>query len=235
MRNIFYLLAAVLSFGVGWFYYQQVAEQTATMTKLRIVAEDGLVIKAGTTFDDAFLERYVVTQTMPLALEEEFTWALGDDPVTMINLKGQTFKQDVIGGSFLQRGHLLAERQVDFDMRIKPGNRAFSIPIEPDRGVGVFVTPGAHVDVIGPFVNEDEVVVSRPLLVNAQVMAVGEFDTSAAFQDQDNPEYQNITLQAPAADVEAFLSMEVMSVDDLTLVMRNPCEGADADCVGLGQ
>lgn len=235
MRNIFYLLAAVLSFGVGWFYYQQVAEQTATMTKLRIVAEDGLVIKAGTKFDDAFLERYVVTQTMPLALAEEFTWALGDDPVTMINLKGQTFKQDVIGGSFLQRGHLLAERQVDFDMRIKPGNRAFSIPIEPDRGVGVFVTPGAHVDVIGPFVNEDEVVVSRPLLVNAQVMAVGEFDTSAAFQDQDNPEYQNITLQAPAADVEAFLSMEVMSVDDLTLVMRNPCEGADADCVGLGQ
>ena len=41
MRNIFYLLAALLSFGVGVYYFQQVSAQTATITKLRLVAEDG--------------------------------------------------------------------------------------------------------------------------------------------------------------------------------------------------
>ncbi|MEM7752764.1 MAG: Flp pilus assembly protein CpaB [Pseudomonadota bacterium] len=235
MRNIFYLLAAVLSFGVGWFYYQQVSEQTATMSKLRLVADEGLVIKAGTVIDDTFIEEYVIAQAMPAALAPDFTWALGDDPVTLINLKGRVFGQDVHAGSFLQRAHFFAERQIDFEMRIKPGNRAFSIPVEPDRGVGVFITPGTHVDVIGPFIDENEKVVTRPLLVNAQVMAVGEFDSTAALQDEEDLEYKNVTLQAPAADVEAFLTMEVLSVNDLTLVMRNPCEGNDATCVGLGQ
>ncbi len=235
MRNIFYLLAALLSFGVGWFYYQQVAAQTATVTKLRLTAEDGLVIKAGTVIDEAFIDKYVVSQPMPRVLAPDFTWALGDDPVTRINLKGRVFGQDVAAGSFLQRAHFFAEHQIDFDLRILPGNRAFSIPVEPDRGVGVFVTPGAHVDVIGPFAGEGDAIITRVLIENAQVMAVGDFDTSAEYRDEDSPEYRNITLQAPAASVEAFLGMEVLSIGDLTLVLRNPCEGTGTDCVGLGQ
>jgi len=234
MRNIFYLLAALLSFGVGWFYYQQVDAQTATISKLRLVAEDGLVIKAGTVVDETFLETYVVSQPMPRTLSDDFTWALGDDAVTRINLKGRVFGQDVPAGSFLQRAHFFAERQIDFDLRIRPGNRAFSIPVEPDRAVGVFLEPGAHVDVIGPFVGEDEKITTRPLLENAVVMAVGEFDSSAALSEEEEaPEYKNITLQASADAVEAFLAMEVLSVNDLTLVLRNPCEDAAADCVGV--
>ena len=235
MRNIFYLLAALLSFGVGWFYYGQVATQTATITKLRLVAEDGLVIKAGTVIDEAFIDKYVVSQPMPRALAPDFTWALGADPVTRINLKGRVFGQDVAAGSFLQRAHFFAERQIDFDLRIHPGNRAFSIPVEEDRGVGVFITPGSHVDVIGPFVDDNDKIVVRQLIENAEVMAVGEFDTGAEYRDEDSPEYQNVTLQAPAAAVEQFLALEVLSVNDLTLVLRNPCEGAVADCVGLSQ
>lgn len=235
MRNIFYLLAALLSFGVGWFYYQQVAQQTATISKLRLVAEDGLIIKAGTVIDDAFLAKYVVLQPMPRTLAPDFTWALGDDPVTRINLKGRVFGQDVAGGSFLQRAHFFAEQTIDFDLRIRPGNRAFSIPVEPDRAVGVFVAPGSHVDVIGPFADEEGRISTRALLENAEVMAVGEFDTSAAFHEDESPEYRNITLQAPAEQVQAFLAMEVLSVNDLTLVLRNPCEGLQSDCVGLGQ
>ena len=235
MRNIFYLLAALLSFGVGWFYYQQVAAQTATVSKLRLAAEDGLVIKAGTVIDDNFIETYVVSQPMPRTLASDFAWALGDDPVTRINLQGRVFGQDVAAGSFLQRAHFFAEQRLDFDRRIHPGNRAFSIPVEPDRGVGVFITPGSHVDVVGPFVDENEKIVTRPLLENAEVMAVGEFDTSAEYRDGDSPEYQNVTLQASAEAVEAFLALEVLSVNDLTLVLRNPCEGAQGECVGLGQ
>ena len=235
MRNIFYLLAALLSFGVGWFYYQSVVEKTATISKLRLVAEDGLVIKAGTVIDDAFIEEYIISQPMPRVLADDFTWALGNDPVTRVNLKGRVFGQDVAAGSFLQRAHFFVGREVDFDMRIQPGNRAFSIPIEEDRGVGIFVTPGAHVDVFGPFVGEDQAIVTRPLITNAQVMAVGEYDTTAAYHDEDTPEYRNVTMQAPAADVEAFLAMEVLSINDLTLVLRNPCEGAAEGCVGLSQ
>lgn len=235
MRNTFYLLAALLSFAVGWYYYQEVQTQTATIKKLRLVAEDGLVIRAGTVIDEAFIEKYVVSQVMPRALAQDFIWAMSDDPVTRLNLEDRVFGQDVPAGSFLQSAHFFAERQIAFDQRILPGNRAFSIPVEPDRGVGVFVAPGAHVDVIGPFVTEEGTIVTRPLLVNAQVMAVGEFDTGAAYREEKSPEYQNVTLQAPAAAVEAFLAMEVQSVNDLTLVLRNPCEDAEGDCLGLTQ
>ncbi|NNE81507.1 MAG: hypothetical protein HKN18_14665 [Silicimonas sp.] len=235
MRNIFYLLAALLSFAVGWFYYGQVESQTATIQKLRLSTDEGLMIAAGTVIDDDFIEAHVVSQTMPRVLAEDFVWALSDNPVTRANLMGQVFGQDVPGGSFLQSAHFFAERQIAFDLRIHPGNRAFSIPVEPDRGVGVFVTPGSHVDVIGPFVSENDAIITKPLLENAEVMAVGVFDTSADFQDEDSPEYQNVTLQAPAAAVEAFLAMEVLSVNDLTLVLRNPCEGGATDCLGLGQ
>lgn len=230
MRNIFYMLAALLSLGVGWFYYQEVQAQTATMTKLRLVAEDGLVIEAGTVIDQDFIDSYIVSQAMPRALSEDFAWAMSDDTLTRINLPGMVFGQDVPAGSFLQRAHFFDDRQVDFDLRILPGHRAFSIPVEPDRGVGVFLTPGAHVDVFGPFMAEENAVATRPLLENAIVMAVGAHDSAAAIRENETPEYSNVTLQAPAEAVAAFLALEVMSVNDLTLVLRNPCEGA-ADCV----
>lgn len=234
MRNIFYLLAALLSFGVGWFYYQDVQSQTATVSKLRLVAQDDMVIEAGTVIDDAFIDTYIVSQPIPNALASDFNWALGDDPVTRLNLPGMVFGQDVPAGSFLQHAHFFVDRTVDFDLRILPGHRAFSIPIEPDRGVGVFLTPGSHVDVFGPFFGEESGVSSRPLLENAIVMAVGAHDNTADIVDEGTPEYRNVTLQAPAEAVASFLAMEVMSMDDLTLVLRNPCENSN-DCVGLTQ
>lgn len=235
MRNIFYLLAALLALGVGWVYYQDVAAQTATISKLRLVAKDGLVIEAGTVVDDAFIEEFVVAQPMPRTLSNDFIWALSDDAVTRTNLMGRVFGQDVPAGSFLQRAHFFSEPEIDFDLRIRPGNRGFSIPVDPDRGVGVFLVPGSRVDVIGPFVDEDERIVTRVLLENAEVMAVGEFDESAIHREGDTPEYQNVTMQASREAVEAFLALEVLSVNDLTLVLRNPCEGAESGCVGLSQ
>ena len=234
MRNLFYGLAALLSFGVGWFYYQDVASQTATVNKLRLVARDGLVITAGTVVDDAFLREYVTSQPVPKGIAEEFQWALSDDAVTLINLRGQVFGSDVPSGSFLQRAHFFLAPQEAFARRIHPGNRAFSIPFEESRAVENFLDPGARVDVIGTFVAEDNTVRSRRVLENVEVMGVGAYDRTDDFREQDNPEYQSVTLQAPAEVVEAFLALEVQTVGDLTLVLRNPCDGA-SDCISLGQ
>lgn len=230
MRNLFYILAALLSFGVGWFYYQDVQTQTATINKLRLVAEDGAVIEAGTVIDQDFIDDFIVSQPMPAALAGEFSWAMGDDALTRINLQGMVFGQDVPAGSFLQRAHFFDEREVAFDRRILPGHRAFSIPVEPERAVGVFLTPGAHVDVFGPFMAAENAVTTRPLIENAIVMAVGEHDTETGIRENESPTYRHVTLQAPSAAVAEFLSLEVQSVSDLTLVLRNPCEDA-ADCV----
>ena len=230
MRSLFFFLAAVIAFGVAWFYYSEVAEQTATMRKLRLVAEDGLVIRQGTVIDDAFLDRYVVSQALPRTLAEEFVWALDDSPVTRINLRGRVFGQDVPAGSFLQRAQFFVSQENSFARRIAPGNRAFSIPVDPQRTVENFIAPGARVDVIGTFGGGQTASVARLLLENIEVMAVGGIDSRGEFEAQDRPDYNSVTLQAPAADVARFLSDAETASGALTLVLRNPCEDA-SDCV----
>lgn len=230
MRNIFYFLAALLAFGAAWYYYQDVSARTETITKLRLVAEDGLVIEAGTEIDDDFLDRYVVSQEIPARLAGEFGWALDDSPVTRINLRGRVFGQDVQGGSFLQRGHFFVPREGEFALRIRPGNRAFSVPVTAGNAVENFIEPQSRVDVIATFRNAAGVSEARRLLENVEVMAVGAFASRGEFETEDRPDYTTVTLQAPVDQVEAFLSQS-NEADALTLVLRNPCDDV-ADCVG---
>lgn len=233
MRNVFYFLAAILAFGAAWYYYQDVSAQTATINKLRLVAEDGLVIQAGTVIDDDFMADRVVSQRIPLALAGEFAWALDDTAATRVNLRGRVFGTAVPAGSFLQRGHFFVPQQDAFARRIKDGYRAFSLPINSQRAVEKFIAPGAHVDVIATF-GTDGVFASRRLLEDVEVMAVGDIDSQGEYDNQGRPQYQSVTLQAPADVVEAFLAesdQSDASSGELTLVLRNPCEGNDA-CVG---
>jgi Flp pilus assembly protein CpaB len=229
MRNIFYFLAAMLAFAAAFYYYQDVSAQTATVTKLRLKAEDGLVIKAGTVVDDSFMEEFLVSQEMPRSLAEEFDWALDDDPITRVNLRDQVFGQDVSAGSFLQRAHFFVEQEDAFAMRIPEGYRAFSIPVENSRAVENFVTPASRVDVIGTFEVSQDVFVSRLILENVQVMAVGSIDSRGEFEEQDRPGYNSVTLQAPADLLQDFFAA-AESTSSMSLTLRNPCDGVE-DCI----
>ena len=229
MRNIYFLLAALLSFGVAWYYWQEVSARTATVTKLRIVAEDGLVIREGTQIDEAFIERYVVAQQIPQAIAAEFDWALDDSPVVRINLAGRTLGQDLHGGAFLQREHFFVTQEDEFARRILPGNRAFSIPVQSDRAVENFVLPGARVDVIGIFETAEDVMTPERLLENVVVMAVDGIDSVGAYQAEEREGFNTVTLQAPADQTEVFLARIEQMTGALSLVLRNPCEVA-ADC-----
>ena len=233
MRNIFYFIAAVIAFGAAFYYYQDVSQQTATVLKLRLVAEDGLVIEAGTVIDDEFLETYVVSQEMPRALAAEFGWALDDTAVTRINLRDQVFGQDVTGGSFLQRGHFFVDQQEAFALRIRDGYRAFSIPVATDRAVENFLNPGSLVDVVGAFEITPKVFESRILLENVEVMAVDDIDTVGEFETRDRPEYNSVTLQAPAAQVVQFAADSEAATGALSLLLRNPCENTE-NCIEQG-
>jgi len=231
MRNVFYFLAALLAFGAAWYYYQDVSEQTATVSKLRLAAEDGLVIEAGTVIDDAFMDKYVVSQQLPRSLAGEFGWALDDNASTRINLRERVFGQDVAAGAFLQRAHFFVAQENAFARRIRDGNRAFSIPVQANRAVENFISPGSRVDVIGTFELEDQTVVSKRLLENVEVMAVGGIDSRGEFENQDRPGYNSVTLQANAEAMETFLAQAATATGELTLVLRNPCDQV-SDCVG---
>ncbi|MEM8631805.1 MAG: Flp pilus assembly protein CpaB [Pseudomonadota bacterium] len=234
MRNIFYLIAALVAFGAAFYYYQDVSAQTATVQKLRLVGDDGTTFKAGTVIDETFIKDHIVGQQIPRSLVRDFRWALDDTAVTRVNLEGQVLGQDVAAGNFLQRAHLTAAHNGPFAQRIRPGYRAFSIPVGADRAVENFLEPGARVDVVGTFEVAQNTFSSRVILENVEVMAVEGYDSQGAFGVSDRPTYNSITLQAPADAVVAFLADAEAASAALTLVLRNPCD-TDVDCVGVSQ
>lgn len=227
MRNVFYLLAALLAFGVAGYFWQDVTERTATVTKLRLVAGDDLVIEAGTVVDAAFLDEMVVSQPIPRALAGDFAWAMNDTPEIRINMLGTVVGRDVAGGSFLQRAQFFVPQEDDFARRIRVGNRAISVPVENERVVENFVVPGARVDVIGAF-KTSAGIAPRRLLENVEVMAVDGIDGRGELAERGGS-YNSVTLQAPAAGVEALVAAMEDMEGALSLVLRNPCEDP-ADC-----
>lgn len=224
MRTIFYFLAALLAFGAAYYYYQDVSSQTATVNKLRLVADDGVVFQAGTEIDDAFMDKYIKSQPLPRQLAGEFDWALNDNRATRINLRGRVFGQDVAAGSFLQRTQFFLTQENAFARRIQPGHRAISIPVESNRAVENFIMPGARVDVIGAFEVSQNEYVSEILLEDVEVMAVEDIDSRGEFETRERPEYDSVTLMVEADLALAYVGKAEGVAGALTLVLRNPCE-----------
>ena len=225
MRNFFTFLAAILAFGTAWYYYQDVADRTATITKLRLKAEDGLVIRAGTKVDEEFIDKYLISQDIPIALADEFVWALDDNPAVRINLAERTFGQDVPSGSFLQRAHFFLPQENAFARRIEPGNRAVSVPVESDRAVETVHHPRR------PRRRDRHLRTGRPdahlrrILEDVEIMAIGGYDTRGAWEAANRPDYNSVTLQAPSAMVEKFLAESADTEEPLTLILPQPLRG----------
>ena len=229
MRNIYLFLAALLAFGVAWYYWNEITDRTATVSKLRLVAQDGLVIRAGTQIDQAFIDRHIVSQPVPRAIADSLRWALDDNPVTRINLLDRVIGQDIHGGTFLHREQFFVTQEDEFARRILPGNRAFSIPVQSSRAVEGFVLPGARVDVIGIFELDDNSMVPEQLLENVVVMAIDRFDSVGAYEAGRQDGFSTVTLQAPAEATGIFLARIEQMTGALSLVLRNPCE-EPVDC-----
>lgn len=224
MRTILYFLAALIAFGTAYYYYSDVSAQTATVKKLRLVAEDGVVFKAGTQIDQAFIDKYLISQDIPEMLAEEFSWALDDTRMARFHISERVLGQDVASGSFLQRSFFSLTQENAFARRIKPGYRAVSIPVEANRAVENFILPGARVDVIGAFEVSQNEFVSEILLENVEVMAVEDIDTRGEFESRDRPEYDSVTLMAKASLVAEYVAKAESVSGALTLLLRNPCE-----------
>jgi Flp pilus assembly protein CpaB len=231
MRGLIYTLAALFAFGTAFYYYQDVSAKTATVSKLRLASEDGLVIGEGTTIDDEFLSTMLVSQRIPAALAEDFRWALDDTPTIRANLRGEVFTRDVPGGAFLDRTLFFASSEGAFVRRIREGHRAFSIPVAADRAVENFIAPGSRVDIMGTFELPGDLLETRVLLENVEIMAVGTFATRGDYERAEAPGYSSVTLQATTEAIRVFLGEAEAAMGDLVLVLRNPCEDA-SDCVG---
>lgn len=165
-----------------------------------------------------------LSQTAVLDSEESRTW-----------LSGRKVTTDVAGGSFLLYEHFADKPDTRFASLIGQGNRAMTIPVNAMSAVGYFVEPGSTVDVLGTMEEavpvdigagadpEDTVrVVTKTILQNVLVLAVGEATTRGNYLRKDERGYTTVTVEVTPLQAEVLVFAMQHVLGGLTLVLRNP-------------
>ncbi|MGC9320364.1 MAG: Flp pilus assembly protein CpaB [Armatimonadota bacterium] len=112
-----------------------------------------------------------------------------------------------IAGTPIRQGDHITRRMVEtrspeagLTFAIEPGMRAVTVALDPVSGVGGFVLPGDHVDVLATF-ERDNVGMTRTILQDVEVLAIGEQTTRPRSRvEQQTDEDAEEDAQAPATE-----------------------------------
>lgn len=168
------------------------------------------------------------------------------DTVALIKSGGAAVVEDVAPGSFLLFEHIIQTPDVNFANQIGDGMRALSIPVTAISSVSYFVGPGSRVDILAtmterrapPEVAEkasdfspemmlqnmsasQERLVTKTLLQNVRVMAVGSSITSGSYLDTSGG-YNTVTFEVTPVQAELLTFAMGQAEGGLGLVLRNP-------------
>jgi Flp pilus assembly protein CpaB len=177
---------------------------------------------------------------------KEIAVPYNDDTLALINSGGAVVVVDVAPGSFLLFEHIIQTPDVNFANQIGDGMRALSIPVTAISSVSYFVGPGSRVDILAtmternapPAVAENasdfspemmlqnmsagqEQLVTKTLLQNVRVMAVGSSITSGSYLDTSGG-YNTVTFEVTPIQAELLTFALGQAEGGLGLVLRNP-------------
>jgi len=218
-------------------YIQQIEARQQSAVFIRV--KDDVTVPSGSVLEGAMLESVAV----PEEFGELASIAVADTPVNREWVLGRRVVQTVQGGQFLLHEHLLDRPERRFATQIGANKRAISIPVDGTTAVGFFVGPGSYVDLVGtvrtraapaaangaaPAVLEERLV-TRPIVQNVRVLAVGFADTWSQYQEIREQGYSNVTLELTLAQVEQLIFARTQLAGPLTLVLRNPADDGMVD------
>lgn len=128
----------------------------------------------------------------------------------------------------LARGEAITERHMKDDSiaeRLKPGERAVSIPVKMDSSASGFALPGNKVDLVATY-NEGNKVISKTFLQNVPILAVN-VETSRPEQGSvvQSPTVATLAVRAQDAEKVAwaikqsqFITMTLRSLTDTVII-----------------
>lgn len=93
---------------------------------------------------------------------------------------------------------------------VKPFMRAVTVAVDPVIGVAGFLKPGDHVDVLATF-NSNEGTITKTVLQNVQLIAIGSEIVEPASSDKDNQAKPNVQTNATLAVMPADAEKLVLS------------------------
>ncbi|OGI19789.1 MAG: Flp pilus assembly protein CpaB [Candidatus Melainabacteria bacterium RIFCSPHIGHO2_02_FULL_34_12] len=157
-------LGLIAAFGV-WQYLSKTQQQVKELSVTRAVITAAKEIPAGTKITDDHL---AVKQLPVHGIPKDY-------PSSVELIKGRIAKNTIQTEEIIGESRLVAEgAEGSFTQIIPPGQRAITIRVNEVVGVGGFLNPGDHVDILSIIKKGDDKVLSKTILQNVLILAAGD-------------------------------------------------------------
>lgn len=214
-------LGLLASFGI-WQYLSQTQEKVKRLTVTRAVVVAARQIPAGTKLSERDLSiKQLPTQVVPK-----------DYPSSVEAIKQRIAKTTIQPQEVITESRLIEQgAKAGLPFVIPPGQRAITIRVNEISGIGGFINPGDHVDIVSVLKGNEEKAFSKTILQNVLVIAAGDkiYDPNNITESQPKVVSQ-ITVALHPKDAE---KLALAAQSDLHLVLRPNGEGSSSVTSGV--
>ncbi len=242
------ILLALAAVGLNHWYIARIEQGQKSVLLLRLKPDQGLA--TGATLKPEMLE----TETAPERFNSLTDVVIKDTTASREWLKDRPANREIAPGSLLQYDFFVDDPGQRFAAQIEKGKRALTIPVTAATAVAHLVEPGNRVDLLGTF-EEQEIqtlnlppvgadgkpipgaapvaaprtrttTVTKTLLQNLKVLAVGSVQTRGAYLSLSNRDYDSVTLEVTLEEAERIAFALNEASRGLTLALRHPDDSA---------
>ena len=187
------VLGLIAAIGI-WQYLNKTQQKVKELTVTRAVVVASKQIPAGKKLEESDL---AIKQLPAQAIPKDY-------PSSIDSLKGRLVKSTVAADEIITEGRLVGQGAAGgLPVIIPPGYRAITIRVNEVIGVGGFISPGDHVDILSIMKKSEDQTFSKTILQNVLVIAVGDkiFDPNT-FSDPQAKIVAQVTFALDPKDVE---------------------------------
>ena len=203
------VLGLIAAIGI-WQYLNKTQQKVKELTITRAVVVASKQIPAGKKIEDTDL---AIKQLPAQAVPKDY-------PSSIDSLKGRIVKSTIDTDEVITQGRLVGEGAAGgLPVVIPPGQRAITIRVNEVVGVGGFISPGDHVDILSVMKKNEDQTFSKTILQNVLVIAVGDkiFDPSI-YADPQSKIVAQVTFALSPKDSEKLALASETS--QLHLILR---------------
>ncbi len=187
------VLGLIAAIGI-WQYLNKTQQKVKELTVTRAVVVASKQIPAGKKLEDSDL---AIKQLPAQAVPKDY-------PSSIDSLKGRIVKSTIDADEVITQGRLVGEGAAGGLAVVIPlGYRAITIRVNEVVGIGGFISPGDHVDIISTLKRNEDQTFSKTILQSVLVVAVGDkiFDPNT-FSDPQAKIVSQVTFALLPKDVE---------------------------------
>lgn len=225
-KNLLALILAVIAATSAYMWTKKYEGDLKSVRVLKL-KQDVQLTAGKTVLTDKMIE--VVDLPAQFAASLKGVAIPGDAEDYRSAIVNKTPIRDIAPGSLLLDNDFAQEQEMDLAAQIRPGYRAMTVAVGPQSTVGYFVRPGSRVDLIGSLIDPgngqdtlgQQNVVTRTILSDVTVLAVGSARNYGEYQKLSDRGYSTVTLELTPQDANLLTFAQQQLAGPLALILRS--------------